>query len=132
MDDITVARLRNSLVGAICSEVEYLAGEGGIPSIHLGPRGLSIFSAWRVARDGAILAGNDSEATARQEVAQLLRGQTVQEVTVRGSFHDLYLRFESGITLETFADSGTYEHWNLVGAANDMIIAGPDSSWAAF
>jgi hypothetical protein len=132
MDDITVARLRSALIGSVCSEVEYLAGEGGIPTIHLGPYGLSVFSAWRVARDGAILAGNDSEATARQAVAQLLCGQIVQEVTVNGSFHDLYLRFESGITLETFADSGTYEHWNLVGDANDMIIAGPDSLWSSF
>jgi hypothetical protein len=132
MDDTIVKRLRDSLIGAVCLNVEYIGGDGGLPNINFGSRGLLIESAWRVVENGEIIAGTASKAIVRRELTQILQGQTIQEVTVQGHFNDLCLRFESGILLETFAYSDSYEHWNLVGEGPDMIISGPGNLWSEF
>ena len=132
MDELVVKRLQNSLVGVACSEVVYQ----GVPTFQFGVRGLTILSAWRVSQaDEIVVASSDPGVVhmgVREKLVTYLQGQEVREVIVRGPFNDLSLRLSNDTVLETFADSELYEHWNLVGGADDMIIAGPGRLWSTF
>jgi hypothetical protein len=107
-----------------------------VPTFHFGKRGLTILSAWRAIQAGEIVVARDSPkgvpTGVREKLVSFLQGQEVREITVRGPFNDLSLRFSDDLVLETFADSALYEHWNVGGGADDMIIAGPGRLWSTF
>lgn len=129
MDDRTVHRLKGLLIGEVCERLEYQTGYLGI---QLEDRGLWIGSAWRVLRDGHLVAGSDSQEAARTRIADLLVGQRVESVSLHGSLNDLVMEFDNGARVETFANAEEYEHWHLAGGPDEMIIAGSGTSWSAF
>jgi hypothetical protein len=129
MDEESKTRLSRLLVGLECVDVEQ---SGNFIQLVFRERRLIIGCAWRVSRDSEILVGSDSEDDLVDSLPQYLRGQCVDHVSVRGEFHDLRVEFMNHLILEAFADSEKYENWQLVGGANDMIIAGPSGLWSEF
>ncbi len=129
MDGLTRNRLNTLLIGLKCGGVE---NRGNYLQLVLGSRRLIVGAAWRVVHDDDIIIGSASEEEVLEKLPHILIGQQIVGVTVSGAFNDLQLRFTQGILLEVFADSEKYEHWNVVGGPNEMIIAGPGRLWSSF
>ena len=130
MDDETTGRLAGLLVGATCTGV-------GVPNGQLhavfGSRGLHVGSAWRVVHEGEIVAGSDTAPDlAEKKLMEALVGHTVRTVSTHGAFNDLHLHFDCGPVLETFANAEGYEHWQLAGGPDEMIVAGTGPLWSSF
>lgn len=122
-------RLKGLLVGEMCESLECQAGYLGV---RLEDRGLWVGSAWRVLHDGRLVAGSDSQEAAKAGLVELLVGQRIKSVALRGSLNDLMIEFGNGVRVETFANAEEYEHWHMAGGPDEMIIAGPGTSWSAF
>lgn len=129
MDEATVKRLASLLVKENCTGLQY---HGGLPLFLFDSRGLFIWSAWRVVSEMEIVAGHDSSDSVKEGLIEVITGQSVEAVSVQGTFHDLNLRFSNGTSLETFADAENYEHWYVAEGPNQMIVAGPGNLWSSF
>lgn len=125
MKKAVVQKLQSILHNATCLEMD---NRGSFLQILLGSHSLIIGAAWRFVKDGDIVMGSGSADEVLEQLPELLIGRTVQSVSVNGPFHDLHLEFEDGSTLEVFADSELYEHWNL----GLSVIAGPGNLWSSF
>ena len=122
--------MRGWLMGQICTSAE---SPNAIPFLVFGTFGLWLPSVWRVIDEGRIVASSITDNDRLSEVLPpLLIGQKVRSIDAHGPFHDLELRFESGMQLESFSYLERYENWTLVGGADKMVIAGPGDSWSAF
>jgi hypothetical protein len=130
MDEDIKTLIREWLVGQVCTSAE---SPNAIPLLKLGPFGLWLPSAWRVTNGDRIVASSIADSDRLGEVLPpLLVGQKVRSIDIYGLFHDLELRFESGIELESFSCLEKYENWTLLGGPAQTIIAGPGDSWSAF
>lgn len=135
MEDLTKAKMRKWLVGAVCEAAE---SPNGIPSLQFrslqfGSFNLWIPSAWRITNQNRILISGDTDFDVlSKQLSTLLVGQKIQTLEVTGLFHDLDIQFESGVRLEVFSYLETYENWIVNGGANKMVIAGPSSDWSDF
>lgn len=130
MDEETLQRLDTLLIGNKCSGVEGL-GENYI-QVLFGKRRLIVECAWRLSDQGEIVIGSASEEVVLSKIDDLIVGNVVQEVHVRGEFHDLRVEFANARVLEAFADSEKFESWNFVSSSGEMIIAGPSRLWSLF
>jgi hypothetical protein len=135
MEEVILNKTRKSLLN---TKVEAITWDGGVPLINFGRSRLSIVCVWRLVNNGDfIIASSDSEGIEEEkeeEVQNILYGKSVERVSVQPPFHDLKIEFSEGILLETFSTSCKYSNWYLLGGEheNDMIIAGPHSSWSVF
>src|SRR5207245_240632 len=64
------------------------------------------------------------------EMESALIGQRVQSAFPLGACNDLRVAFANGATLESFADSGRFEHWQYTSDGALDIVAGPGTLWS--
>lgn len=127
MKDNIMTELRDLLVNLKCTKLTF---PNNLPYFEFETYHLHISSAWRVIYEGQMLAGNDSDDSKKFKLTELLTGQRVKDVSVRGHFHDLCIEFDIGAIIETFADSEAFESWYINGPPPfRMIVAGPGTSW---
>jgi hypothetical protein len=128
MDVETLDRLESLLVDSACIGME---NSGDYLQLLFDGRRLIIESAWRLMQGGQIMIGSSSEDTALERLPKMIVGHKVTSVSVHGPLHDLKIEFDNFV-IEVFADSAIYEHWKLIGGAQEMIVAGPGSLWSSF
>lgn len=133
MDKQTIKRLQKLLIGNKCRKFVF---KGSAIIISLEKRTLTILSKLRISDSNRIILTNfevsNLDETRNKEFTSLFKGKIISNVTVSGRCHDICLDFENDITIDTFSDSNKYESWQLVGGPQEMIIAGPGTSWSEF
>jgi len=129
MNEETLQELRVQFVGSTFQEA---SDQDGLTVIYFNDARLSIYAMWRLVIDGRIMASSVCDGKTSREVGAYLQGAAVTSVTVQGRFHDLECHFDNGASLQLFASSTGYEHWNLHVGEYGLFIAGPDSLWSYF
>ena len=72
--------------------------------------------AWRLWKDGVIVAGRYDDSEDAAALLLQLEGTLLTDATHTNAFHDLSMRFSNGMLLELFSDSTTDTQWQLRGA----------------
>lgn len=98
--------------------------------LPFGSGRLVIQSAWRLMDNTEIVLGSDSAPERWQAAAALLVNLRVENVLVTNDFSDLALRFQGGVSVETFANAEQYEHWYVAAGPQHMVVAGPGKLWS--
>jgi hypothetical protein len=114
------------ILAGVCESVELY------PQLGLRfPHGvLFVHTTWRARQDQTIVG---SSGPSKDRLPLLVVGAHVKSLDVKGPYHDLVLRFDNDVLLETFGDSAEYEHWTVNSLVDRrQVIAGPGSSWSAF
>jgi len=83
-------------------------------------------AAWHIDQADIILAASDDEEPHLQTAVKILVEKELKQVEVAPNRVDIVLRFESGLSLKTFAVNSTeYDHWMLFMPDKQVLAAGP-------
>lgn len=129
MQKETIEFIKESLEGAICSELEV---ENGYLLLLFKPIKLIIQSSWQLSRKGSIIATDESACVLNDDLHTALIENRIIQLSVVGQFNNLKIEFTNGILFESFADSPDFENWSFVHDNGSMIIAGPGDLWSRF
>jgi hypothetical protein len=91
---------------------------------------LFVDSAWRVLREGAVVASSDAN---QERLASSLVGASLKSLASKRRYHDLVLVFDNDAVLETSDTTDEFEYWRIVGTEPDeLIVGGPGELWSSF
>jgi hypothetical protein len=117
------------LLGTSCAEVTVLSGT---LTCEFTPFTLSIESTWRVVGSDLVLGSGSDMDGLQERLRSTLVGSVVVSASATGNLNDLVVETNSGLRIESFADSDVYESWRMAGPMGDLLVAGPGSSWSLF
>lgn len=132
MNRETIQLLQHFLEGGKCTGIEL---NNGWLQILFSDQRMVIQSAWRLVHEINIALSIDdhTETTHSYELAvRLLKGNTVRTVIVTPPFHDIELQFENEVFVQAYSNSSQYENWSFFAEPQEIIVAGPNTSWSCF
>ncbi|HEX8243085.1 MAG TPA: hypothetical protein VF541_06310, partial [Longimicrobium sp.] len=88
-------------------------------------------AAWRLDRQGDVLAASEDPRELLAEAVRVLEGLALVAVDVRAPALETTFAFENGVALHVFPIfSRDYEHWLLYLPDGQVLVAGPGSEWS--
>lgn len=116
------SQLRHELANAV---VRHLEVDGPL-ELQFESGVISILGAWRIYGEALFIASGDDTDGLPARVRGLELGRVAQARV--HDVGDLSLTFSSGITLDVFVNSSTYDSWGYYKSDGVMIISGPSGS----
>jgi hypothetical protein len=128
MDKASIEGLCTDLKQA---SVRSASSNGGFLQVELESGNLSVGSSWRMWSQDWIIGSSTKQETVSATISAIF-GFRIVSVHMVGEFHDLCIKFENEVVLETFADSGEFESWTLSFGFEKTYVAGPGRLWSGF